>query len=66
MTIPEDLRNRGKALTAPELAEALGVHKLTIYRLAKLGAVPHYRIGTCLRFDPARVAEWLQTNEIAA
>jgi excisionase family DNA binding protein len=53
-----------RALTADELSKLLGVHKLTIYRLADRGAIHHYRIGTCLRFDPVRVAQWLQSNEI--
>jgi excisionase family DNA binding protein len=64
MTITEHLGTVGRALTAEELSKMLNVHKLTIYRLAERGALPHFRIGTCLRFDPVRVAQWLQSNEI--
>jgi len=47
------------ALTAGELAEMLGVSRLTILRRAKRGTIPSFRVGSCVRFDPSNIARWL-------
>ena len=52
----------GRALTANELAEMLTVSKITIFKQAKAGRIPSFRIGTCVRFDPRAVAQWLRRN----
>ena len=61
---PLSLANRiermGRALTADELAEMLTVSRITIFKLAKAGRIPCFRIGTCVRFDPRAVATWLR------
>jgi excisionase family DNA binding protein len=61
---PLSLANRiermGPALTADELAEMLTVSRITIFKLAKTGRIPCFRIGTCVRFDPRAVATWLR------
>jgi excisionase family DNA binding protein len=48
------------ALTANELAEVLSVSRVTIFKQAKAGRIPSFRIGTCVRFDPRTVADWLR------
>ncbi|MGH9521053.1 MAG: helix-turn-helix domain-containing protein [Terriglobales bacterium] len=58
-SLPERLLAIDRALTAPELATLLNVHKLTIYRAVKEGRLPAFRIFSCLRFDPRSVAQWL-------
>jgi len=61
---PLSLANRiermGRALTADQLAEMLTVSRITVFKLAKAGRVPCFRIGTCVRFDPRAVATWLR------
>src|ERR1700719_3987257 len=61
---PLSLANRielmGRALTAHELAEMLTVSRITILKLAKAGRIPSFRIGTCVKFDPRAVANWLR------
>jgi len=52
----------GRALTAEELAEMLTVSRITIFKQAKAGRIPSFRIGTCVRFDPRAVAQWLRRN----
>jgi len=52
----------GRALTANELAEMLTVSRITIFKLAKAGRIPSFRVGTCVRFDPRSVAQWLRRN----
>ena len=44
-------------LTAAQLAEHWQIPVRTIYAWAKRNAVPHYRAGRLLRFDPNEVAE---------
>ena len=47
------------ALTAVELAKLLGLSKATILRQAKKGAIPSFRIGNVVRFDPQAISKWL-------
>jgi excisionase family DNA binding protein len=53
------IANFGRALTAKELAELLNVSPITIFKQAKKGVIPCFRIGTCVRFEPKKTAEWL-------
>lgn len=48
------------ALKAGELAKLLGVTRQHIYKMAAAGAIPSFRVGTAVRFDPKQVAEWLR------
>ena len=56
------LNEVGRALTANELAGMLSVSKITIFKQAKGGRIPSFRVGTCVRFDPRSVAQWLRRN----
>ena len=47
------------ALNADQLAEILNVSPITIHKGAKKGTIPSFRIGTCVRFCPKMVAEWI-------
>ncbi len=58
-SLASKINNRKGAMTADELAELLGVSRLTILRRAKRGTIPSFRIGSCVRFDPANIAQWL-------
>jgi excisionase family DNA binding protein len=49
----------GRALTAKELAKLLNVSPITIFKQAKKGVIPCFRIGTCVRFEPKKTADWL-------
>jgi excisionase family DNA binding protein len=49
-------------LTAEELAGFLNISKVTIFKQAKAGRIPSFRIGTSVRFDPKAVARWLRTQ----
>ena len=52
-----DLESCDHALTCAELSQILNIHKLTLYKTAREGRMPGaFRIGTCLRFDPRKVA----------
>jgi excisionase family DNA binding protein len=58
--LPEQIASLPRALTAKEIAVLLRVTPRTIYRMARTAAIPCIRIGTCVRFDPAAIADWLR------
>jgi excisionase family DNA binding protein len=60
VSIADSIEQLDHAISAAELARLFGVHKLTIYRQAKAGTLPHFRLGTCVRFDPRVIAAWLR------
>ena len=60
MSLPDRIERIGRALTADELASMLTVSRITIFKQAKAGRIPSFRIGTCVRFDPKTVAQWLR------
>jgi excisionase family DNA binding protein len=47
----------GKLLTAEELADALQVHKATVYEWVKSKAIPYYQSGRFVRFNLQEVLE---------
>jgi len=59
-SLPDRIEKYGHALKAAELAELLAVSRITVFRLAKAGRIPCFRIGTCVRFDPRVIANWLR------
>jgi len=61
-TLADRIERIGRAVTARELAEMLSVSKITIFKQAKAGRIPSFRIGTCVRFDPRAVANWLRAQ----
>jgi len=60
MSLPDRIERIGRALTARELASMLSVSRITIFKQAKAGRIPSFRVGTCVRFDPRTVAQWLR------
>jgi excisionase family DNA binding protein len=58
--ITDRIEQTGHAITANELSKILAVSHVTIFKQAKAGRIPSFRIGTCVRFDPRAVANWLR------
>jgi excisionase family DNA binding protein len=50
------------AMKAEQLADILSVSPITIYNGAKKGTIPSFRIGTCVRFCPKTVSEWIDKH----
>jgi excisionase family DNA binding protein len=46
------------ALTAKQVSKFTGIGKSVIYDLASRDAIPCYRVGSMVRFDPKDVANW--------
>jgi excisionase family DNA binding protein len=59
-SLPDQIAQIKHALTAAELARWLAGSRITVFKLAKAGRIPCFRIGTCVRFDPRAVATWLR------
>jgi excisionase family DNA binding protein len=62
MSIADQIEKIGRALTAGELSKLLSVSKVTIFKHAAAGRIPSFRVGTCVRFDPKAVANWLRSQ----
>jgi len=62
LTLADQIERIGRALTAGQLATFLAVSKVVIYKLAKAGRIPSFRVGSCVRFDPRAVASWLRAR----
>jgi excisionase family DNA binding protein len=60
--ILEQLRRADHALTSKDLERLLAISKSTISREVSSGRLPCFRIGSSLRFDPRKVAEWLEAR----
>jgi excisionase family DNA binding protein len=60
VSLADSIERFGRALTAEELAAVLNVSSKLIFKKAKAGRIPSFRIGTCVRFDPHSVAAWLR------
>jgi len=60
VAIAESIEQLEHCLTAADLSRLLNVDKLTIYRQARAGILPSFRVGTCVRFEPKAVASWLR------
>lgn len=61
-SIVDYLSSLDHCLQAPELARILGIHRITVYKLAAAGEIPSFRIASAVRFDPRVVAQWLRSQ----
>ena len=62
LTLADRIEHFQHALNARQLSDLLRVSRITIFKLAKAGRMPSFRIGTCVRFDPRAVAAWLRSQ----
>ena len=60
MSLADKIEKIGRAITAKELAGFLRVSEITIFKHAAAGRIPSFHVGTCVRFDPRAVANWLR------
>lgn len=49
-----------KILNADEVAEILCCSKETVYRMARAGTIPHFHIGSMLRFSMQQIENWIK------
>jgi len=64
MSLASRIKAIHRALTAEELAKMLQISRITILRRAKKGSIPSFRVGSCVRFDPASISKWLMQQGV--
>ena len=57
--IEEMLGETKRVLTAAETAAFLGVSKERVYKLARIGGLPHFRTNRKLFFERNKLTEWI-------
>lgn len=55
-----------RLLTAEQVADVLGCHSRTVYRLAETRRLPFYRIGGLLRVSEADLEDYLERVKVDA
>jgi excisionase family DNA binding protein len=63
-SVVEAIRGRQTAMGAEDLADLLGLTRKHILKLAKAQRMPSYRLGGAVRFDPGRIADWLESRSV--
>jgi len=58
-----NIDRRPTIMTLEEVAKYLRVHKSTVYRMAREGAIPSTKVANQWRFKKARIDEWLLERE---
>jgi excisionase family DNA binding protein len=61
--IPTRIEQFPGALSVAQLASILGLSRTTVWSMASAGTIPCLRLGRNIRFDPARVAEWVRASQ---
>jgi len=61
-SLADRIEQTDHALTADELAPLLSVSRITIFKHARAGRIPSFRLGACVRFDPHAVADWIRND----
>lgn len=61
MTLAEQIEALDRALTCAEVAQLLGIHRATAWRLAITGKIRYFRINTCIRVHSRELAAYLRT-----
>jgi len=64
VSLVDDLRTRNTALTSAELCELINLHPVTLREWTRGRRIPGYRMGREYRYDPAKIADWLEEHEI--
>lgn len=57
-SIEDRIAEFDRAMTVEEVAALFALHPDTIYKQARRGAIPCFRVGKAVRFDPWRLLEW--------
>jgi len=53
-----------KVMTASELAAYLRINRLTVYKMARTGKLPAFRIGSDYRFNVEAIDRWILDRKV--
>jgi hypothetical protein len=59
-TLADHIASYRGAPTARELSEILSISAVTVFKPAKRGTLPSFRVGSCVRFCARTIADWLR------
>ena len=62
--MPADDATPRRIMTVAEVAEYLKVHRATIYRMARIGKIPAFKIGDDWRFDKDAIEKWMNNRHV--
>ena len=62
--MPADDATLRRIMTDAEVAEYLNVHPFTIYRMARDGKIPAFRVGTDWRFHRDAIVKWMNDRHV--
>ena len=51
------------ALNAKQLAQMLNISPKKVFKLAKAGRIPSFRVGSAVRFDAKLIIDWLRKQQ---
>lgn len=51
-------------LDAEDLEPIIGVKKKTIYKMARQGSLPGYRVGTLVKFNQRALCDWYDQQKL--
>jgi hypothetical protein len=69
MSIIEELRQMRGMITAKQVADLIDMNLDVLYRnckAGKSGTPPHFRYNGQVKFDPGKLADWLEAHEVCA
>ena len=65
--VPEGTVNRDRLqrtlLCVEDVAQMFKVAPQTVYKWVRTGYIPHFKLGSAVRFSQEAVLEWLKTRE---
>jgi excisionase family DNA binding protein len=64
MTLIESIAARKTAYKIEELADILNCSDWKLYQMVKGGRIPHFKLGSMIRFDPKLIANWLEERTV--
>lgn len=56
------MKKTNELLTINEVADYMGIHKITLYRLIKSNKIPAFKIGRQWRFKKELLDHWILGN----
>lgn len=59
-SVLEKIESYDRLMDTDELAEALGLSRKVIYRIAMSGELPSLKIAGGRRFDPLTISHWIR------
>jgi hypothetical protein len=64
-TLREKLAGFDGAMGADDIARLLQTSRHTIYLWVRKKRIPYFRLNGCLKFDPALIADWIDSTSSA-